>query len=131
MFLFDECVDKGIIEILFKLHIDNNLSEVFDESISHKGLDFFQDLIKEGATDVEVLNIAFLNSLILITEDKDFGELAFRLKYPHCGIVLIRIIDLPRQERISLAANTIFEYRNELKYNFSVITNEGIKIKKS
>jgi len=33
---------------------------------------------------------------LLITEDKDFGELTFRLRLNHCGVLLIRLSDLPR-----------------------------------
>ena len=82
-------------------------------------------------SDIDVLKIAIDNDLILVTEDKDFGELVYRLKYPHCGIVLIRIKDISRKERIELAAKTIYKYEHELKNNFSIITKNGIKIKKS
>lgn len=33
--------------------------------------------------DNEVLAIAVENDAVLITEDKDFGELVFRIKLPH------------------------------------------------
>src|SRR3954447_4282791 len=42
-------------------------------------------------TDISVLSIAVEKQALLITEDKDFGELVFRLKLPHCGVLLIRI----------------------------------------
>jgi predicted nuclease of predicted toxin-antitoxin system len=128
MFLFDECVDNGIFESLLNLYREQDLFIELGYKINENEYQNFHSYTK-GKNDIEVLNYAFSNKLILITEDKDFGELVYRLNYPHCGIVLIRIKDLPRTERILIAASTIFEYRNELKNNFSVISNDGIKIK--
>lgn len=45
-----------------------------------------------GASDHQVLAKAVAESRILLTFDKDFGELAFRSKLPStCGIILFRI----------------------------------------
>ncbi|MGH7064185.1 MAG: DUF5615 family PIN-like protein [Stellaceae bacterium] len=44
-----------------------------------------------GATDAEVMRQALRNNRLLLTEDKDFGELAFRLGLPVLGIVLLRL----------------------------------------
>ena len=45
-----------------------------------------------GLTDIQVLDRANRDSRILITFDKDFGELAFRYGLPaSCGIILFRI----------------------------------------
>jgi predicted nuclease of predicted toxin-antitoxin system len=43
-----------------------------------------------GATDDEILTRAFAEVRILLTEDKDFGELVYRLHQPARGIVLLR-----------------------------------------
>ncbi|MEO5570241.1 MAG: DUF5615 family PIN-like protein [Bacteroidia bacterium] len=70
----DESVDFGIIRLFRKRGII-----VF--SITE---DFPQ------ADDTKVLEIANGKALLLLTEDKDFGELAYRLKLHHKGILLIR-----------------------------------------
>jgi len=45
-----------------------------------------------GATDRAVLETAKVQERILLTFDKDFGELAFRANLPHtAGIVLLRL----------------------------------------
>src|SRR5690349_13206403 len=45
-----------------------------------------------GATDEQVLGHASAEGRVLLTFDKDFGELAFRLGLPAaCGIILFRI----------------------------------------
>lgn len=82
-----------------------------------------------GITDQQVLNIAVHDDALLITEDKDFGELTFRLRLKHCGILLVRLSDLDRIERIELAAQTIHLHMNKLENSFSVLTKQGIRIK--
>ena len=109
----DESVDSGITEGLRKKGI--NVFSIVKESV--------------GIKDSEVLELAVKNDALLITEDKDFGELAFRLKFHHKGIVLIWLSELPRNERLSLAVETIFSNLNKLKENFSVLTKNGLRIK--
>lgn len=109
----DENVDFGIVKLLRT----ENFSVL---SISEK---------YNGITDMEVLEIAVKEDALLITEDKDFGELAFRLKYKHNGILLIRLSDLPRKERIRNAFEIIKEHSEKLKNNFSVLSAQGLRIK--
>ena len=109
----DEIVDFGIITILREKGITIIcIAENFS-----------------GIKDTEVLKIANENNCLLITEDKDFGELTHRLKIEHCGILLIRLSDLVRQERILVASETIINYFDKLKNNFSVLNKSGLRIK--
>jgi len=49
-------------------------------------------------TDRDVLDLAVRERRVLLTMDKDFGELAFRSKLPaDCGIVLVRVPPIPTQ----------------------------------
>jgi predicted nuclease of predicted toxin-antitoxin system len=84
-----------------------------------------------GLTDTEVLKIATDYKCLLITEDKDFGELTFRLKLKHYGILLIRLSDLSRQYRVETAIRTIQSHFDKLNNNFTVLNKKGLRIKKS
>ena len=44
-----------------------------------------------GADDEKVLQIPNDEERILITQDKDFGELVYRLQKVHFGIILLRL----------------------------------------
>ena len=109
----DESVDSGIVR-----------------GLRQKGI-FVFSVAEEcwGIKDSEVLRIAFQKDSLLITEDKDFGELAFRLKFQHKGILLIRLNDMPRNERLILAIETVVQHLNKLKNNFSVLSKNGLRIK--
>ena len=86
--------------------------------------------INPGITDDEVLQIANELESILLTEDKDFGELTFRFKKPNKGIILIRMIGVPIEERIAKIKSVISNYIDQLEDSFTIITSNKIRIKK-
>jgi predicted nuclease of predicted toxin-antitoxin system len=84
-----------------------------------------------GIKDIEVLDIAVKSQSLLITEDKDFGELTYRLRLHHKGILLIRLSDLPRNKRIEFVIETVDSHYDMLLNSFSVLTKRGLRIKTS
>ena len=46
----------------------------------------------EGTKDKVVLDLAVRDARVLITEDKDFGELVDRQRLYHRGVVLVRVV---------------------------------------
>ena len=109
----DESVDSGIII-----------------GLRQKGIKVFS-IAEEfrGITDSAVLKTANDQNCLLITEDKDFGELAFRLKFEHKGILLIRLSDLPRKDRITTAIESISKFADQMTDNFTVLNRNGLRIK--
>ena len=49
--------------------------------------------ISPGIADRAVLEIARREEALLLTADKDFGELVFRNREPHRGVLLIRSLE--------------------------------------
>jgi len=80
-------------------------------------------------SDKDVLLIATTNDALLITEDKDFGELVFRMKLEHSGILLIRVLELPIADKFSLIARTIANNLEKLKGVFAVLSDNKLRIK--
>lgn len=108
--LADESVDFGIIECLRE-----NGHEV--DSIAH---------IAPGIADDAVLEMSVRNNTLLLTEDKDFGELTIRFKKPNCGIVLIRAHELVATQRASIVNRILVSESDRLLHCFTVITGEDI-----
>lgn len=73
--------------------------------------------------DDEVLKHAFQNSQVLITLDKDFGELAVVLQRPHVGI--IRLVNCRAEEQGRAAAATLARYGHELSQGAIVTVEPG------
>lgn len=81
-----------------------------------------------GSRDEQVLARAQEEDRILITFDKDFGELAFRSKLPATsGIILFRI-STPSSEHISRAAVQALASRTDWHGHFSVIEDKRIRM---
>src|SRR5438552_1739986 len=61
-------------------------------------------------------------SALLLTEDKDFGELVHRLGRVHAGIVLIRLAGLPPTMKAGIVAKVLQDHAAELQAAFTVIS---------
>lgn len=79
--------------------------------------------------DTQVLQIALDRQAILLTEDKNFGELVHRLRMNHCGILLVRLLKLDSAEKSKRVMDVIMNQGNELMYSFSVLSNEQLRIR--
>lgn len=79
--------------------------------------------------DKEVLSIAFNQNALLLTEDKDFGELAIRLRLPHHGILLVRLGGFQIEKKIDLVLRAVTDNFAELSGNFAVLDGRKLRIK--
>ncbi len=81
-----------------------------------------------GSDDESILNRAQKESRILITFDKDFGELAFRFLLPAAsGIILFRI-SAPSSAHVAYVAVEAISSRNDWEGHFSVVEDDRIRM---
>ena len=73
-----------------------------------------------GIEDSEVLVIARKEQALLLTADKDFGELVFRNREPHCGVLVVRSQEDDPDENAANALAAIHQNGPELLNRFSV-----------
>lgn len=82
-----------------------------------------------GIDDEEVLARAEAEQRILLTFDKDFGELAFQAKFPaSCGIILFRI-PAPSASYVARMAMIAIESRSDWAGHFSVVEERRIRMR--
>jgi len=111
-FIVDECTGTNVAEFLKQ----NN----------HEVISVFDDF--RGATDDFLLEKCFSENYILITSDKDFGEMVFRLNQHHKGIILIRCTPNNFQTRIEVLSKLLDNYNQKIDNNFIVVTNTKVRI---
>ena len=81
-----------------------------------------------GASDPEVLTRAQAEDRLLLTFDKDFGELAFRAQLPaSSGIILFRI-STPSVEHMVRVIITALESREDWTGHFAVVEDDQIRL---
>lgn len=80
----------------------------------------------EDPGDEEILEKAFRENRLLVTLDKDFGELAVAQKKPHCGI--IRLVNFSIKQQAAVCLHILSSYDKKLLQQ-AIITAEGGRIR--
>lgn len=81
-----------------------------------------------GSTDSEVLSRALSENRILITFDKDFGELAFRSGLPASSDIILFRISAPSPEIVARIAISAIDSREDWFGHFSAIEDQRIRM---
>jgi len=112
-FLADESVDAPIVE---RLRIDGHSVSYVTE-------------MSPSIADEEVLERANTGKCPLVTGDKDFGELVFRLHHVHQGVILLRLPGIATSLKASIVSDAIRLHGNEMLDAFTVITPAMVRIR--
>lgn len=80
-----------------------------------------------GMDDDSIIQKAFAESWILITNDKDFGEKVFRRRYPHKGVVFFRLDDERAGNKIAVLQRLLNGYSGQLADRFVVVTEKYVR----
>ena len=112
-FLADESVEQQVVdrlrqdghEVLYVAHMD------------------------PGIVDDAVLDTANQRGALLVTADKDFGELVFRLGRVSTGVVLIRLAGLSPHAKSMAVSSAIANHAKELLNCFTVISPGLVRIR--
>ena len=111
-FVVDECT--GPLVAAWLAQQGHDIVSIFDEA---RGLD-----------DDAVLARAYAEERVVITSDKDFGDLIFRAKHPHRGVVLLRLANPSPTRHIQALDDLLKTHADSLLDRFVVVTDAGIRI---
>ena len=81
-------------------------------------------------SDDDVIKKAFIDDLLLITNDKDFGEKVYREKYSHKGVILLRLEDERPIIKIMTIKRRLKDYASKLPNSFVVVTETRVRFAK-
>ncbi len=112
-FLADEGVDKPIVDAL--------------REAGHQV--WYIAEMEPGLSDTEVLTIASQIDALLLTADKDFGTLIFQMQQFTKGVILLRLIGLPLEDKAPRVLWAIKNYGHKMPRAFTVITPQAIRIR--
>jgi len=79
--------------------------------------------------DCDIMAEAATAARILITNDKDFGELAFRSGQTYHGVLFLRLHDESSANRVRVVRAVMENYQNRLSGNFVVASEGGMRIR--
>jgi predicted nuclease of predicted toxin-antitoxin system len=95
----------------------------FGHDVTRIGTDYPADL-----PDRAVLATAHAEGRILITDDRDFGELVFRHRQPHEGVLYLRLATTVLSVRIARLQAVLDAYPDDIT-EFLVVTEERIRLR--
>ncbi len=80
-----------------------------------------------GLEDVGILSIAQKEDRVLLTNDKDFGEIVFRQRATPSGIILFRIKGQSSYAKIILLKKLLMLYGDKIARHFTVVTKNKFR----
>ena len=110
-FLVDECTGPKVARWLERQ--GHEVSSVYDEA--------------RGIDDDAIIQKAFAENWILVTNDKDFGEKVYREQFPHRGVVLLRLADERAAIKIETLRHLLAAYGDRLSGEFVVVTERHVR----
>lgn len=84
--------------------------------------------INPRAGDREILKLAFEDSRIVLTMDKDFGELVYRLGKAHAGVLVLRMEDADGDEKTNIVKDILLQHADKLEGSFCVYKDGTLRI---
>ena len=110
-FLVDECTGPAMARWLRE-----QKHEVFSVYEEARGMD-----------DDAIIQKAFDENWILITNDKDFGEKVYRERRPHRGVVFLRLEDERTAKKIDTIRRLLEGHADRLADRFVVVTETQVR----
>lgn len=79
--------------------------------------------------DYAILQIAVNENRIVVTMDKDFGEMVYRDTQIHAGVLLLRLDEATSEEKVRVVAQIIQDHAGKLEGRFSVYQSGRLRIR--
>jgi len=82
-----------------------------------------------GMADVDILATAVTEQRLVITMDKDFGEMIVRSGLAHTGVLLLHLADAQSDEKVSVVQQIFAAYRSVLPGNYCVYQRGRLRVR--
>lgn len=112
-FIVDECTGMAVVHFLRAQGFDViGVSEQMPQAI-----------------DSDILALALAEQRVVVTNDKDFGDMVFRDARRHAGILLLRLADDRAETKIRVVAAVLAQHGDKLVNHFVVATEQNIRLR--
>jgi predicted nuclease of predicted toxin-antitoxin system len=109
---------------------DENVSRLVIERLRADGFEVISmSETRSGASDKDVLQAADAEGCILITEDRDFGELIIRQRLGVRGMILLELDRLSNVAEVDAVAEVVSNHADKLVGSLVVIEPGRIRVR--
>jgi len=112
-FLVDECAGASVVDCL--------RDEGYDVAAVAE--------VMPQADDEQILAYAVSEARILLTNDKDFGEMIYRGGRAHRGVLLLRLQDERSENKVRLTKIVLACVGERLRNRYTVATESAIRVR--
>ena len=81
--------------------------------------------------DEKIIRTATSENRLVVTMDKDFGEMVYHFSMKHCGVLLLRLEDANGTEKLQVIRHIMEKYSSQIKNCFCVFQNGRLRIRKT
>ena len=107
---------------------DENIPRMIVAWLRQEGHDVLYAAESRARTpDVDLLTEAEAQGYVVLTEDKDFGELVFRDRRNSHGVILLRMENLPASRRLARLKGVWTVAESNLPGKFIVVTETKVR----
>jgi predicted nuclease of predicted toxin-antitoxin system len=85
--------------------------------------------IDSRAKDLQILRWAVDQQRMIITMDKDFGELVYNSGMHHAGVLILRLEDADSDTKVEVTKNILTEYYDKIESHFCVFQDGRLRIR--
>lgn len=110
-FLVDECTGPAVAAWL--RNQNHEFFSVYEQS--------------RGMNDEDIIQKAVSENWILITNDKDFGDMVYRDGRLHRGVILLRLSDERSVSKIQVLSRLFKNHIDRLSDSFVVVTEKQVR----
>jgi predicted nuclease of predicted toxin-antitoxin system len=86
--------------------------------------------MEAGIPDETVLQRGNEQDALLLTGDKDFGDLVYRQKLIWRGVVLMRLEGLSNEAKAQIVARALADHGEMMEFSFSVISLGAVRVRR-
>lgn len=114
-----------------KFLVDVGVSKKVERWLAENGYDVknVRD-IDPKAKDSEILSLTVKDGRMVITMDKDFGELIYNSGKKHAGVLILRLEDANGEQKVEVVKKILHEYADKIENRFCVFQDGRLRIRK-
>jgi predicted nuclease of predicted toxin-antitoxin system len=80
-------------------------------------------------SDTDILAWAVQDQRLVVTMDKDFGDLVYLSRQPHAGILLLRLEHADSAAKVKVVETIVTQYGDQLPAHFSVYQDGRLRVR--
>jgi predicted nuclease of predicted toxin-antitoxin system len=113
-----------------KFLVDVGVGKKVERWLKENGYDVMPArVINPKAADSELLYLAVAEKRMVITMDKDFGELVYNSGRLHSGVLILRLDDATGDEKVAVVRKILDEFGGNIENRFCVFQDGRLRIK--